>query len=148
MLSKRQQTIEIICKEINDSSISENRDKARKLLNELISNRITEEEALIRLSDYNKYWKSVNLPKSLYDNLKKFRKSELTNIQKTKLVSSIVTRCLIEIEYHPDLNPELTGIYEFLDYLNYLLNKSTKSYEEQTLTELLIKYGFISKEVI
>ena len=151
-MNQRQQTIELLCNKIVDPDTPEDiKLSTRRTLNELTSNKISAEEAFLRLSDSVKYWKSIDLPKSLFDNIKKYKKGTLTSIQRSKLVSSIVTRCLIEIEFHPDIDPSVTGIYEFLDYLNYILGKdNSKLYSEDYLSELLDKYGFTvgNEEVI
>ena len=149
----RQQIIERICSLINADNSNEIKNSAQSLLADFSSNRVSLNEAVDRLNDLenskSRYWESIDLPKSLFDNIKKFKKGELSDIQRIKLVSSVITRCAIEIEYHPDINPDTTGIYDFMKYLNFLL-LGVDEYNEYDMSEshlfdLLMQYGFINK---
>lgn len=142
----RQKLVEVLCSIANGSSESlVTPEEATSLLNDLVESRRSVSEVLTILDSKSKYWSQVKLPESLRSNLKRYTKGELNDIQQLKLVSSIITRSLIECEHHSDLELDNLGALEFLQYLyDELVNEDS----DIDLEELLKKYGLIKdKEV-
>lgn len=154
-MSTRQELISSLCSSINDDKIdASSRDSISLILDKLINGSMSESDArngydeIINSISNAGYWKNKNLPKSLYDTLKSYSKSQLNDIQKMKMISSIITRSFIELEHNSELSLADLGVAKFIDILQNSINSDSYVLDDNELYSLLVEYGLInSKEV-
>lgn len=150
MAISRQELVENLCSIANDTDkrvATSAKEVLRNLLTGKISESVASEYYNSLVNDNSPYWSTHTKPKVIYDNLKKYKKGALNDIQLAKLISSIVTHSLIEVEIN-GANLDELGVQEFLSVVNnYVSNNIGFDINEES-KKLLLKYGFLTESEV
>lgn len=117
-----------------------------KLMYDVIHNKVSTEDAesQLRVIDpfYIRYEFLQNLKgKPIYKNISEFRKGNLSNIEIMKMISSLITQILIQIEHNPEITAKSLQIDVLLSILkDYSENPSNIDFDR--INSLLDNYGW------
>lgn len=140
----KDQVIELLCLAIIDNdSNSEVSSYLNSTLQDFRLGLITKEVAVDRCKNPKlDYWRSKYTGKEIGRQLRKLSEGLITKSQVLILVSSIITRCYIEISHKTELSIEQLGIPNFIDYLTQ--QNTTQDYDNDfsILIKLIDKFGF------
>lgn len=122
-----------------------NKDELTKLMFDVLHNKISTDDAesKLRLLDpmYIRYEFIQNLVgKPIYKNIEDFKKGNLSEILIAKMVSSLVTQVLIQVEKNPEISAKSLQIDSLLDILHEY--SETSKINVDKLNSLLINYGW------
>lgn len=124
--------------------------EANNLLTDLISNRIDVLDASARyealLRSRRGYWVYRLKSKVVYSALKKYQKGDQSMLDTSKMISSLITHSIIELQSNPKINPQDLGIPELIELLNMSLFDSANPDFFNRLNNVLIEYGYLEKK--
>lgn len=120
--------------------------KVTKLMYDVLHNRISvdDAESELKVIDpfYIRYEFLQNLKgKPIYKNIQEFRKGNLSIIETMKMVSSLVTQILIQVEHDDTLNPKSLQIDDLLNILSQYSNDPL-TINTELINSLLDSYGW------
>ena len=124
--------------------------EANNLLTDLISNRIDVLDASARyealLKSRRGYWVHRLKSKVVYSALKKYQKGDQSMLDTSKMISSLITHSIIELQLNPKISPQDLGISELIELLNMSLFDSDNPEFSNRLNNVLIEYGYLEKK--
>lgn len=140
---KRGDIIERLYELRSSDSLKESVDS---LMNDVLSNKITTEDAESKLRDIDpKYIKHEFLQnlkgKPIYKNIIEYKKDKLTNIQIAKMVSSLITQILIQTEQFSSLDPKSLQIDTLLEIIKEY-SEDPSVINRSKIDDLLSNYGW------
>lgn len=131
----------------SDSKDKECKSKALSLLEDFTAHRIDEATAYDRyqaiLNSNSGYWSDKYKSKVVYESLQKYQAGKLDNIATAKMVSSLITHSLIEMEQNDSATLEDMGVHELSDILQEMLSSDLHESCSSTLDSVLHKYGYL-----
>lgn len=147
----RSELIGRICSVVNGSDYSANqKSNAKLLLEKLTARKVSEEDAAEQyqsiLNENDAYWIDKLKPKAVYESLKRYRSGNLDSIGVAKMVSSLITHGLIEIQKSGSASVSSLGLAELSECLNSIINSNLNECLTTQLDEILTKYGYLQKE--
>lgn len=145
----RSELIEALCNLILTDSAKQS--SAELILKDLTSNRISTEEAadryaLITAETSTAYWFNKMKSKVVYDSLKKYLHNELDSIGISKMLSSMITHSIIEIQKNPMVSQSELGIPKLLSLLSASLMEETPDGFDDDLKDFLRNYGYMDEK--
>lgn len=148
----RTELIGSICSIANGSDYSaKQKSDARLLLEQLTARRIDEATAqeqyqLIVESANTPYWVDKLKPKAVYESMKLYQRGPLDSISKAKMISSLITHGLIELQKNDSASIESMGLGELSECLHLLVSSHLNENIDSQLDDILHKYGYLRKE--
>lgn len=144
----RSEIIELLCNIILDDP--NQKQIADSILNNLIRNRISVEDAAeqCKLLMHSKqgYWVGKLKSKVVYEALKKYQKNEQLPLDTSKMISSLITHAIIELQSNAQLTKSDLGIPELLDLLSMSLSDQLSEEFYLKLDEFLRNYGYLEEK--
>lgn len=147
----RSELIGSICSVVNSSDYSANqKSNAKLLLERLTARKISEEDAAEQyqsiLNEADAYWLDKLKPKAVYESLKRYRSGNLDSIGVAKMVSSLITHGLIEVQKSESASVSSLGLAELSECLSSIINSNLNECSTTQLDEVLAKYRYLQKE--
>lgn len=144
----RPDLIESLCNIIlEDSSL---KSEANALLTDLTSNKIDLQDALTRynalIQKKRGYWVGKLKSKVVYSALKKYQKGEQSLLDTIKMISSLITHSIIELQTDSSITAKDLGIPELIDLLSISLFDSSNPEFPKRLNEVLLEYGYLDEK--
>lgn len=122
-------------------------DQAIQLLAELTAKRIDESVAYDLyqsiLNANSAYWSDKYKSKVVYESLQKYQQGKLNNIATAKMVSSLITHALIEMELTESATLDDMGVKELAGVLQSMLNSELDESCSDMLNPILYRYGYL-----
>lgn len=122
-------------------------EQAIQLLAELTAKRIDESVAYDRyqsiLNANSGYWSDKYKSKVVYESLQKYQQGKLNNIATAKMVSSLITHALIEMELNESATLDDMGVKELAGVLQNMLNSELNESCSDMLNPILYRYGYL-----
>lgn len=146
----RSEIIELLCNIILDDP--NQKQIADSILASLIRNRISVDEAveqynlLMESRDKKGYWVGKLKSKVVYEALKKYQKGEQSLIDTSKMLSSLITHALIELQSNEQVTKSDLGIPELVDLLTMSLSDQLPEEFYSRLNEVLRNYGYLDEK--
>ena len=120
---------------------------ATQLLEELTAHRIDESAAYDRyqsiLNENSGYWSDKYKSKVVYESLQKYKDGKLDNLATAKMVSSLITHSLIEMDLNESATLESMGTKELVQVLSDILNSELNESCSDMLNTILYRYGYL-----
>lgn len=150
-MKDRSDIIANICSIANSHEYTEDqKSKAKQLLADFVSGKVDNDQAEKSYSDIvstgsnGGYWINKHKAKVVYASLKKYQINQLEDIEIRKMISSIITHSIIEMQMNPSITPEELGINELIDLLKYIMNNPIN---RSKIDDVLYRYGYLSNKV-
>lgn len=144
----RSEVIELLCNVILDDS--NQKQVADNILANLIRNAITVDQAYQEYQDLlrsnSKYWIDKIKPKAVYEALKKYEKGDLDRLSTSKMISSLITHAIIELQSNPNVSINNLGITDLSNILNASFSDIADEDFYKELDEVLFKYGYLDRK--
>lgn len=144
----RSEIIELLCNIILDDP--NQKQIADGILASLIRNRISVEEAVEQynalMQSKQGYWVGKLKSKVVYEALKKYQKGEQLLLDTSKMISSLITHAIIELQSNTQVTKSDLGIPELLDLLNMSLSDQLPEEFYSRLNEVLRNYGYLDEK--
>lgn len=122
-------------------------EQAVQLLAELTAKRIDESVASERyreiLESSSGYWSDKYKSKVVYESLQKYQQGKLDNISTAKMVSSLITHALIELELNETASLTDMGVKDLAELLCNTLSSELNESISDRLDPILYKYGYL-----
>lgn len=144
----RPDLIESLCDIIlEDSNL---KSEANALLSDLTSNKIDLQDALAKynllIQKKRGYWIDKLKPKAVYSALKKYQKGEQSQLDTSKMISSLITHGIIELQSDSNISAKDLGIPELIDLLSISLFDSSNPEFSRKLNDVLLEYGYLDEK--
>lgn len=134
----------------SDSKNKECKSKALALLEDFTAHRIDESTAYDRyksiLNSNSGYWSDKYKSKVVYESLQKYQAGKLDNLATAKMVSSIITHSLIEMEQNDSVTLDDMGVQELSNILQEMINSDLNESCSNALNAILYKYGYLENK--
>lgn len=153
MTNSRSALIENVCSVVIEEGYSPNqKESAQKLLENLTLNKVGLDEAQAEYSrilsegSLGGYWINKHKSKVVYESLQQYSQGKLDWIGTCKMISSLITHSLIEMQINESVTKEELGIPDLSRALENLLSESINEDIDNQIKDILTKYGYLDEE--
>lgn len=144
----RSEIIELLCNLVLDDT--NQKQIADSILANLVRNKISVDEAIAQYNSLMQskkgYWVGKLKSKVVYEALKKYQRGEQSPLDTSKMISSLITHAIIELQSSDNASMSDLGIPELLDMLSISLLDSDNPEFLNKLDEVLRTYGYLDEK--
>lgn len=145
----RSEIIEKLCNLILDDPAQ--KPKANDILTSLMKGQIDVLQAVERYNDLinskPSYWVGKLKPKAVYESLKKYTKGNQDSLDTSKMISSLITHAIIEMQHNSAVTQQDLGVPELITLLKESLSgeRHLEEFRSQ-MDSVLKKYGYLDEK--